>query len=161
MSANVKKAFAELYSFLEANSNKKVSTILPEVLEMVAKSKNSGSETGRNFVKDEDGNVVAVFCYYHKRWELIEHVPYGKKASNQSTGLNTMCKQGVSNWTKQQREYTKAKDAVLESFLADDMSREHMQQRLDEIAQTKDSIVPLSDDLAEYTADTVEELLSN
>lgn len=151
----VKKAFVELYEFLEANKNKKVSTVLPELYEMVKKSKNSGSETGRNFIKDEDGNVIAVFCYYHKQWELVANVEYGKKASNASTGLNTMCKKGVSAWSKQQRDYVKNKDELLNSLLAGNIEQAEMRAKLDDLNVALKHIIPLSEqvpELAEFTA---------
>ena len=131
---------------------------MPELIELMAKAKNSGSETGRNFVKDQDGNVVAVFCYYHKRWELVEHVPYGSKASNQATGLNTMCKQGVSNWTKQNRRYQDAKNKLLDQVLAGELDREAMAQEMEVLNAEYKAIVPINEDLAQYCADNLAEL---
>ena len=162
--SDVKKAFQPLYELLEANKNKKIATMLPEILELIAKSKNSGSDTGRNFVKDSDGNVIAVFCYYHKQWELVEHVPYGKKASNTSTGLNTMCKLGVSAWTKQQRVFARDKDALLNDFIADLITKEEMNEKLDVINMEVAKIVPLSEqdnNLAAYTAENIDDLIAN
>ncbi len=162
--SNVKKAFQPLYELLEANKSKKIATMLPEILELIAKSKNSGSDTGRNFVKDQDGNVIAVYCYYHKQWELVEHVPYGKKASNTSTGLNTMCKLGVSAWTKQQRIFARDKDALLNDFIADLITKEEMNEKLDVINAEVTKIVPLCEqdnDLAAYTAENIDDLITN
>lgn len=160
MSVQVKKAFQPMIEFLEANANKKVATILPELIEMVAKAKAGGSGTGRNFVKDDDGNVIAVFCYYHKKWELVEHVPYGKKASNKATGLNTMCKEGVSNWTKQQRQYQKAKDEVLNRVMAGELTYDDVADELAKHDEELKSIKPLSEQYGSYTSDSLDELMS-
>lgn len=106
----VKKQFEELYALLQANENKKVSTIMPQLIELMSK-KSAGGGVGTTFYK-EDEEVVAVYCYYHKKWELVSVAEYGKKASNQATGLNTMCKEGVNQWTKNQRD-KKLKEAEL------------------------------------------------
>ena len=59
-----------------------------------------------------DGELLAVYCYYHKKWELLSGHAYGTKKST-NTGLNTMCKVGVNQWTKQQAEASKVKAELL------------------------------------------------
>lgn len=103
----IKKDFQAIIDFLEANKSKNVKTILDQVREMAS------VKAQVTFKKDEDGKVTEVYCYYHKRWELLSEHEYGLKASNKATGLNTMCKVGLNQWTKQQREAKKAKDALL------------------------------------------------
>ena len=103
----IKKDYQLVVEFLEANQNKKVSTILEQLREMCSQSNTV------TFKKDADGNVTEVFCYYHKRWELVSEHEYGKKASNKATGLNTMCKVGLNQWTKQQTAAKKAREQVL------------------------------------------------
>ena len=76
MTTQVKKAFVELVELLEANQNKKIATIMPEILELV-----QGKSGGKTFHKDSDGNVVAIYCYYHKKWELVSEQEYGSKAN--------------------------------------------------------------------------------
>jgi hypothetical protein len=107
----VKKVFAEVFALLSAeeNQNKKVKTILSEVSVLMSKSTNAVAETTRY---DEDGNLTHVYCYYHKEWEDITECEYGAK-KNTKSGLNTMCKLGVSNWTKQQRAKKKAESELL------------------------------------------------
>ena len=107
----IKKAYVELVEFLELNKNKKVSTILDE-LKGMCESKSGGSDVGKTFLKDEDGKVIAIYCYYHKVWEPLSEVEYGVK-TNTASGFNTMCKAGVSSWTKQQRVATKSKAELL------------------------------------------------
>ena len=103
----IKKDFQAIVEFLEANQNKKVATILEQLREMCS------AQNTVTFKKDADGNVTEVFCYYHKRWELVSEHEYGKKASNKATGLNTMSKVGLNQWTKQQSVAKKAKEQLL------------------------------------------------
>ena len=103
----IKKDYQLIVEFLEANQNKKVATILEQLREMCSQSNTV------TFKKDADGNVTEVFCYYHKRWESLATHEYGKKASNKATGLNTMCKVGYNQWTKQQSAAKKAKEQLL------------------------------------------------
>ena len=108
----IKKDYQLIVEFLEANQNKKVATILEQLREMCSQSNTV------TFKKDDDGNVTEVFCYYHKRWELVSEHEYGKKASNKATGLNTMCKVGYNQWTKQQSIAKKAKEQLLSRVAA-------------------------------------------
>lgn len=140
---NVKKAFVELYTILEANQNKKVSTIMAELLEVMT-AKSGGGSNGVTFRKDEEGNVTHVFCYYHKKWEAISECEYGAK-KNTATGLNTMCKEGVSNWTKQQRAYKVGKEKLLESLASGAITTEDLPTKLEELEEAKDVIVPRED----------------
>lgn len=99
---NIKKPYVEVVEFLMANENKKVSSIIGEILLMCESKK-----TDSTVIKDSDGNIVAIYCWYHKQWEIVKDVPYGAKA-NSTTGYNTMCKVGVSKWTKAQRDAKQA-----------------------------------------------------
>lgn len=108
----IKKDYQALVDFLETNQNKKVATILEQIREMCSQ------QNTVTFKKDAEGNVTEVFCYYHKRWELVSEHEYGKKASNKATGLNTMCKVGLNQWTKQQSTAKKAREQVLARLAA-------------------------------------------
>lgn len=103
----IKKDFVALIAFLEENKAKKVSTILEEAKLMCTKKAND-----KTFKLDDEGVVTHVFCYYHKCWEDVSECEYGPK-KNTASGLNTMCKIGVSQWTKQQRVAKQAKEALL------------------------------------------------
>jgi len=107
----IKKSYADIVEFLQANENKKVSSIMAEVLLMAESKKQSTTS-----LFDDEGKVYAIFCYYHKQWEIVEDVPYGSKA-NTATKLNTMCKVGNAKWTKKQRD---AKNAL--ASLIDDVA---------------------------------------
>ena len=142
-------SIADIELFLAENSKKKVSSISEDLLAMVAKlsiPKSSGA--GRNFVKDAEGNVIAVFCYYHKVWELVEHIPYGKKASNASTGLNTMCKEGTSNWTKQQKAYKAGESELLTKLSIGEVDVSELPTLKQQLEDAKTAIVPNS--MTEY-----------
>ena len=139
MSNDIKKAYKDIYDILEANANKKVSTILPQLIELMsAKTKSSAVR------RDEDGNVTHIFCYYHKEWEDVTQVEYGSK-KHSSTGLNTMCKVGASQWSKQQRVAKQAKAKLLEQVALGEVAGEDVSALMDEIEAERTKIVPLSE----------------
>ena len=123
----IKKSFVEVVSFLEANKNKKVSSILEEIYKMTEQSNKS-----KTFLLDSNGEVFAIYCYYHKQWELLTEVEFGKKASS-TTGFNTMCKIGVSHWTKQNNAVKKIGETVLNML-------ENNEIQADEISSTKEKL---------------------
>lgn len=134
----VKKVFADLYKVLEENKSKKVSTILPQLVELMSKSTNAVESTTRY---NEDGELTHVYCYYHKEWEDIKECEYGAK-KNTKSGLNTMCKQGVSNWSKQQRAKKKANAELLTKLTAGEITIEDLPQLQLEIDEQAKAIVP-------------------
>lgn len=148
---NVKKVFVELVELLEANQNKKIQTIMPQVLELV-----SGKSAQKTFHKDDNGEVVAIYCYYHKCWELVSEVEYGRKAST-AHGYNTMCKEGVSLWTKQQRDAKKAKEELLSQVATGEVEPSELPVRLEEIEDTRKRVIAQAESLG---FDTLEEALA-
>lgn len=110
----IKKAYQEIISYLEANTDLQVEEVLPKVIEL-SSAKNRGASGGKSFLADANGTVLAIHDYYFKRWMPVvgdELVEFGLK-SNSATGLNVMCKLGVSLWTKQQREAKAATAALI------------------------------------------------
>ena len=92
-----------IVAYLNDNSTKKVSTILDELTTMLESIKlTTSARMGRTYLVGQDNKVYAIYCYYHKQWELLSEVEYGSKVSS-SHGYNTMCKQGVREWTRQQK----------------------------------------------------------
>jgi len=126
----VKKAFLELHAFLAANEGKKVSTIMEQVTELCSAKGAGGSAT--SVVRGENGDVVGVLDYYFKKWLPVEFVEFGRKA-NSASGLNTMCKAGTSLWTKQQRDFKKGKEALLDAVSNGDVLPGDIQAKLDEL----------------------------
>ncbi len=143
MTNTIKKDFTELYAILEANKNRKVSSILPELLELMTK-KNNASGSSNTFVKDDDGNTIAVFCYYHKRWECVSECDYGSKKST-ATGLNTMCKEGVSRWTKQQRAKKQAEAGLLGKLSSGELTVEDLPAAQADIEAASKEVIPRED----------------
>lgn len=152
--SNVKKVFVEIANLLEENSNKKVSTILPQLMALMTAKNGGGSDIGKTFLKDENGEVFAIYCYYHKKWELISECEYGSKKGT-ATNLNTMCKEGVSNWTKQQRLAKKGKDELLTKVLDGEILQENLASAMEELEESTKVIVPRED---RHGYDTAEEV---
>ena len=157
---NVKKAYVELARILNENADRKVKSILPELMEIMTSKGSGGSDIGKTFLKDEDGNVFAVYCYYHKKWELTSECEYGSKKGT-ATGLNTMCKEGVSNWTKQQRIAKKAKEQLLSQIADGELSVEELPQAQADIEAERDIIVAREDGQGYDSADEVSEVFAN
>ena len=86
--------------------------------------------------RGEDGSVLAIMDYYFKVWLPVEFVEYGAKA-NSASGLNTMCKLGTSLWTKQQREFKKGKEELLNQVAAGDVLPTEIQGKLDELEEAR------------------------
>lgn len=153
----IKKAYQAIVDFLEENRNSKVSTILDGVIEL-ASAKTGGGRSSENVLRDEEGNVVAVFCYYHKMYEPVADVDYGKKATS-STGLNSMCKEGTSNWTKQQRAAKKGGEDLLNQVMAGELAAEDLAAARAELDEAKAVVVPREDGIGFATLDEAKAVL--
>ena len=132
----IKKQFEELVALLEANPNKKVSTMLPEVIAMC-----SAKQQSKTFKLNEEGQVTHVYCYYHKQWEDVLVCEYGSKQSSAS-GLNSMCKVGYNQWSKQQRDYKKAKEQMLQDVADGEIEGNEVSGKLEELEEARTTIVP-------------------
>ncbi len=130
----IKKAFLELHAFLASNEDKKVKSILGEAIEMMSAKGAGGGATAVH--RDAEGNLLAILDYYFKKWLPVEFVEFGAK-TNSATGLNTMCKLGTSLWTKQQREFKKGKENLLEEVAAGDVLPTEIQSKLDELEEAR------------------------
>lgn len=151
----IKKQFEEIHALLEANKNKQVKTIMADLLALM-QSKSSGSDLNRTFIKDDEGNVTYVYCYYHKKWESVKIAEYGVKA-NTATGLNTMCKEGVSSWTKQQRAFKKAQAELLKQVAEQALSPEELPALMEELEANRKVIEVRDDEHGYVTADDIPE----
>ncbi len=108
----IKKAFVDLHNFLAENKQKKISTVFETLLNMMTAHPGGGGGGESIVIRDAEENVVAIFCFYHKRWEMVTDIAYGTKASSKS-GLYNMCKEGNSLYTKQNAEAKKASAGIL------------------------------------------------
>jgi len=147
----IKKAYVEIHSLLVKNKDKKVSEILDLITEMCER------QTDDKYVKDSEGNVVAIFDYYFKKWLPTSTVEFGSKASNKATGLNTMCVLGNKLWTQQQTEFKKSKDEILEKIMKGDLTVEAAEVELQKIESHRQRIQ--MNLCPEDNFDTVEEVL--
>lgn len=137
----VKKAYTQLVELLQANKDKKVSSILDQVIEMTSAKGAGGSATA--FHKDEKGNVVAIRCSYFGLWMPTSHVKFGAKAGSAS-GFNSMSQEGVNNFGKQQRDAKKAKEQVLERVAKGELKPDQIQVELERIEAERKRIIPHS-----------------
>lgn len=151
---SVKKAFLPLHTMLAACA---VGTLVSDVMENItelcsAKGAGGGSASHRN----DAGEVVAVLDYYFKVWLPVDLVEFGAKA-NSNTGLNTMCKLGVSHWTKQQRLYKLGKEQLLDDVAAQLVEPSDIQSKLDDLE--KERIVIASYPVPEIAFTNLDDLL--
>lgn len=147
----IKKDFVAIVELLEANKGKKVKEILEQVLELAS------AKTTRTFFKNEAGEVTVVYCYYHKKFEVVAKADYGQKAGTPS-GLNSMCKEGVNQWTKQQRIAKLAREALLNEVASGTVQPSDLAFKLAEIDADKSIIVARQDN---HGFDSLEEALAN
>ena len=85
--SSIKKAFVELHTFLEANKDKKVNTIMEEVTAM-SSAKGAGGAASAS-VKDADGNVVGILDYYFKTWLPVAELALAPKGTT-ATGSQVL-----------------------------------------------------------------------
>lgn len=131
---SIKKNYVELWTYLNKNKDKKVSELLSDIEIIVTSKKNNIT-----IAYDDKGKAYAIFCYYHKQWELLSDVEYGKKASSKS-GFNTMCKVGTNLWTKQQSTAKNAKAKLLSDVATSKVKPSDLPIRLNEIEDARNAI---------------------
>ena len=127
----IKKQYIEIVALLEANKNKKVSTVLADVLAL-CESKNGGD----TFIKNDDGITIAIKCYYFKKWFWLDKTEFGVK-KNTASGYNTMSKLGNSLWTKQQRVAKKAREHLLDQVVCCALDPSELNEQLMLIEDTR------------------------
>lgn len=151
----IKKAYLPIYELLEANQDALVADILPQVVELASAKVGAGGGKASTFHKIED-RVVAIFCYYHKKWMNPEVVAFGAKATS-PTGLNNMCKDGANKWSKQNREAKLAEAELLNRVTAGELDVADIPAEQDRIKEESKRIVPFEGE----AFDTLEELLEH
>lgn len=124
---STKKVFVELLTFLETNKSKKIIDVLDKIKDLTNSKKNNIT-----IAYDNKKKAYAIFCYYHKQWELLSDVEYGKKASSKS-GFNTMCKIGTNAWTKQQSVARAKKSGLLNDVASQKVDPKELLNKMDEI----------------------------
>ena len=141
----IKKAFVPIIAMLTAAvaAETCAQTVLDDVTTLVTAKTGAGGGKATAFHR-VDGVVVAIKCYYHKVWMDPRVVDFGLKATS-PTGLNNMCKDGVSKWTKQQRESKVAEAKLLDDVIAGDLLPADIEEAKAEIALNSSRIEPRED----------------
>lgn len=136
----IKKQFITIHNLLTELRGKKITKERFAQLEslMVSKTMSTTFKTDRVI-----GNVTHIYCYYHKVWEAIDDIPYGKKA-NTAHGYMRMCKEGVSRWTKQQSVMKKDKSQLLDDVSNGLVEAIDLPESIAKIEETSKIIVPHS-----------------
>lgn len=153
----IKKAFQPIMTLLAANMSATVADVYEQV-EALVSAKVGGGGKASNFVRNSAGEVVAILDYAFKKWVDPRLVEFGPKAGT-PTGLNTMCKAGVSAWTKAQAEFKKGKDAVVAELLAGQISSEDANERIAELEAAREATPEVPADIQAF--DTLEDCLEN
>ena len=159
--ATIKKAYQAillaLTTAMEADENATIASIINEVTDLAAAKTGSGGGKATAFHRDEAGEVVAIKCYYHKLWMDPRVVEFGKKATS-PTGMNNMCKDGVSKWTKQQRDIKQQEAELLGRVTKGDLAVEDIEGEQERIQADAKVITPRED---EYGFETLEDCIAD
>lgn len=156
--ASVKKVFQPLMTLLVANQGSKVSAIMDQINELVSAKVGGGGGKATTFHRLADGTVGAVKCYYFQKWMDPRLVDFGAKAGS-ATGLNTMCKAGLSLWTKQQSTFKKAKEALLAEVASGAVQPDEINDRIAALEAERDAIADVPAEIQAF--DSLEDCLNN
>lgn len=154
----IKKVFQPLMSLLAANMGSTVEAIYAQAEALVSAKVGGGGGKATNFHRAENGTVVAVFDYAFKVWVDPRLVEFGPKAGT-PTGLNTMCKAGVSAWTKLQADFKKGKDAVVSELLAGKITADEAQEQIAALEEARNATPELPAEIQGF--ETLEDCLNN
>jgi hypothetical protein len=144
---SIKKAYVGIIELLEANKDKKVSSVLKEAVAMASAKTGGGASAASTVLRDAKNTVVAIFCYYHKQWEPVtgdNAVEYGKKATS-ATGLNNMCKEGTAAWGKQNRDAKTANAKLLSEVAAGNVKPEGIKAAQETIEKARKVVAARAD----------------
>lgn len=155
----IKKVFAPLMeainAALEADPKVKVSAILPELEALMSAKSGSGGGKATTFHRNEAGEVTAVKCYYHGLWMDPRVAEFGEKKSSAS-GFNSMCKDGMSKWTKQNAAAKKAKEELLAKVGTGEVAADQIAGLLAQIEADREVIHPREDGYGFATLEEVQ-----
>lgn len=134
-------------ALLAENTTATVGDLMDDIMPLVTtsrKSKGTGAPRELTFIKNSSGETVAIRDYYFKRWMPLvgdEAVAFGKKA-NTASGYNSMSVEGLSHWTKQEREASKALANILVDVEAGKLAPSDIAERKEEIEAERKRIEP-------------------
>jgi hypothetical protein len=159
--SGIKKAFLPIVEALraamEADPKVKVASILGDIEALASAKSGAGGGKATTFHRDEAGNVVAVKCYYHGLWMDPRVAEFGEKKSSAS-GLNSMSKDGMSKWTKQNAAAKKAKEDLLLKVQSGEVPADQIADALVAIDAERETVIPREDG---YGFATLEEVIAD
>ena len=156
-----KKTFVPIMDILLADTTATIDSVLDQIAPIAAAKQRGATkgESAKNHLKDLEGNVVGIRCYYYKRWMPVvgaAAVEFGVKASS-ATGFNTMSKSGQSHWSKQhslaKRELLNLFDQLEAGELApEDISsaKQAIEDKRNEVVETEELSFDTIDELQEH-----------
>lgn len=153
MSNEIKKGYEVIIRILNENKEKKVKSILDEIIILCEKKKVS-----KSFILDTAGQPFARFCYYHKVWEIVnmlvtDATMYGIKTTNK-VGINEMCKIGNRKWTQRNKAKKDIDNKVLQMVISKEIETDTIDDVKNELLEKIDFI-----DLEGITGFTEDEVL--
>lgn len=156
---STKKVFAPIIALLTAavasNPKVRVSDVLAEVEELTKANVGGGGGRATTFHKNDAGETDAIRCFYFQKWFDPRTVETGKKA-NTPSGYNSMCKVGLSQWTKQQRDYKNGKDELLAKVVSGEVAQADLGTHLQALEDAKNTVIAVPGGVQMF--DTLEEL---
>lgn len=159
--SGIKKAFLPIVEALraamEADPKVKVASILGDIEALASAKSGAGGGKATTFHRDEAGNVVAVKCYYHSLWMDPRVAEFGEKKSSAS-GFNSMSKDGMSKWTKQNAAAKKAKEELLLKVQSGEIAADQIADQLAAIDAERSAVIAREDG---YGFATLEECLQD
>jgi predicted ThiF/HesA family dinucleotide-utilizing enzyme len=139
----IKKAFQPIMDILLANPKATIASVLDQVTALASAAGGVRAE-GNVFLKDDKGATVAIYDYYFKRWMPLvgeKKVEFGAKVGT-VTGFNSMSKEGVSEWTKQQRLAKTAGAELLQNVAAGKVKPDQILAEQAKIEEARKAIKP-------------------
>lgn len=159
--SGIKKAFLPIIEALraamEADPKVKVASVLGDIEALASAKSGAGGGKATTFHRDEAGNVVAVKCYYHGLWMDPRVAEFGEKKSSAS-GFNSMSKDGMSKWTKQNAAAKKAKEELLLKVQSGEIAADQIADQLAAIDAERSAVIAREDG---YGFATLEECLQD
>ena len=139
--ATIKKAFQPIMSLLAVSIGEVLTQeVYDEAVALTCAKTGNGGSQATSFHKDDEGNVVAIRCSYFQKWFRPADVEFGLKASSAS-GFNPMCKAAVSAWTKQQSDFKKAKETLLEDVAAGNVAASDISAHIEGLEEARTTTV--------------------
>lgn len=159
--SGIKKAFLPIVEALraamEADPKVKVASVLGDIEALASAKSGAGGGKATTFHRDEAGNVVAIKCYYHNLWMDPRVAEFGEKKSSAS-GFNSMSKDGMSKWTKQNAAAKKAKEELLLKVQSGEIAADQIADQLAAIDAERSAVIAREDG---YGFATLEECLQD